>query len=454
MRRLSLLATVIGIAGVVAAVVLVRRTTAAGAYRVAAVFDNAKGIVPGQDVKIAGAIVGTVSAVDVGMGGDGYKALIRMSVQPRFAPFRQDATCSILPDGLIAENYVECDPGHSPAPLARTGGMPTVGVQRTTLPVSLSDVLRVLSLPTDQRLRVLISELGIATSGRGQDLNQLLLRADPTLLDVRRALTVLASERHQLDDAVGQTDAVLNQLAAQAGQTRAFVDDAAATVEATAAHRTSLGTAVQRLPGLLDAADPDLHALDRAASGALPLLGELRASAPGLVRLTKLVPRFAGSAVPALRALSAAAAIGRPAVHAATPVVDRLASSVRPLGPLATSLYHLLVSTRDRGGFEGLLRVPYAVAAATSLYDNVSHLVTIVVNLSPGCIVGQHAGLDVRGCSHRYSAQGAGALPVNDPGCGPASPSWFEVHCSLVGAAADRSGKPRMLTPLLDYLLK
>jgi ABC-type transporter Mla subunit MlaD len=71
MRRLSLLATVIGIAGVVAAVVLVRRTTAAGAYRVAAVFDNAKGIVPGQDVKIAGAIVGTVSAVDVGMGGDG-----------------------------------------------------------------------------------------------------------------------------------------------------------------------------------------------------------------------------------------------------------------------------------------------------------------------------------------------------------------------------------------------
>jgi hypothetical protein len=298
---------------------------------------------------------------------------------------------------------------------------------------------------------VLISELGIATSGRGQDLNQLLLRADPTLLDVRRALTVLDSERHQLGDAVGQTDAILSRLSAHAEQTRAFIDNAAATVDETAAHRGVVSAAIGRLPRLLDAADPDLTAIDRAASTSLPLLDALRGSAPALLRLTKLVPEFAGVGVPALKALASAAAIGRPAVRALAPVIDRLASAAGPLGPLASDLYHLLVSTRDSGGVEGLLRVPYAIAAATSLYDNVSHLATIVINLSPACIAGQHAGLDVRGCSHRYSGPGGGAVPVNDPGCGPVSPSWFDVHCRVLVAAPDRR---RNAQALLNYLIK
>jgi virulence factor Mce-like protein len=448
MRRVSLLAAAIAVTGVVAAVVLLKRATVAGGYRVAAVFDNAKGIVPGQDVKIAGAIVGTVSAVDL---MPGPKARITMSVQRRFAPFRQDASCSILPDGLIAENYVECDPGHTPTQLARIGGLPTVPVQRTTLPVSLTDVLRVLSLPTDQRLRVLISELGIATSGRGQDINQLLLRADPTLLDVRRALGVLAAERRQLGDAVGQTDAVLNRLSTRTAQTRAFVDNAAATLDTAASHRGALGTAIHRLPGLLAAADPDLAALDRSAATSLPLLEALRSSAPGLVQLTTLVPEFAHVAIPALRALANAAELGRPAVRAAAPIVRGLAKATGPLGSLASDLYHLLVSTRDTGGVEGLLRVPYAIAAATSLYDSVSHLATIVINLSPACIAGERIGLDPRGCSHSYSAPGGGEVPVNDPGCGPASPSWFDVHCSPLAAAPDSR---RRAQTLLHYLIR
>jgi len=40
-------------------------------------------------------------------------------------------------------------------------GLPTVPLAQTTDPVSLQDVLNVFALPTDQRLRALITELGI-----------------------------------------------------------------------------------------------------------------------------------------------------------------------------------------------------------------------------------------------------------------------------------------------------
>ena len=67
-------------------------------YRVVAIFDNAAFLIPGQDVRIAGANVGTVT--DVSVTPD-QKARIEMAVDRRFAPFRSDADCFIAPQSLI-----------------------------------------------------------------------------------------------------------------------------------------------------------------------------------------------------------------------------------------------------------------------------------------------------------------------------------------------------------------
>src|SRR5690606_10252704 len=79
-----------------------------GRYRVAAIFDNAGFLIPGQDVKIAGARVGHV--VDVSLTAD-RKARVEMAVDPRFAPFRDDADCTIQPQSLVGEKFVQCTPG-------------------------------------------------------------------------------------------------------------------------------------------------------------------------------------------------------------------------------------------------------------------------------------------------------------------------------------------------------
>ena len=51
---------------------------------------------------------GRVERIDL---APGPKARMELSVERRFAPFRADARCSIRPEGLISENFVQCDPG-------------------------------------------------------------------------------------------------------------------------------------------------------------------------------------------------------------------------------------------------------------------------------------------------------------------------------------------------------
>jgi ABC-type transporter Mla subunit MlaD len=470
----------------VATVVAIAAFTSSGSppFRFAAVFDDARGMVAGQQVKIAGAVVGTVSAVDLQVDPADPKARIVMSIERRFAPLSADTTCTILPSGLISENYVQCAPGHAPSPLATgPGGLPTVPLKHTTVPFSLQDVLNVFSLPTDQRLGLLISELGIATAGRGADVNALLRRADPALTQSRRVLAILSAQRRSLAAAVGQTDRVVARLASRDGQVRRFVDDAARVAQTTGRHAASLGASVHRLPAMLAAVRPGLRSLAVAAANATPLLDELHASAGGLLRLTTVLPSFTRAGLPAVRTLAAATRSGIPAVAAATPVIAKLLATSAPLKTLATGLDQLLVSSRDTGALEGTLRTAYAFANNTSLYDGVSHILTFMASVSPTCIAGQQGGVSVPGCAHAYTAPEQGQIPVNEPSCGAKSAQWWNQTCPIANpgpiaglsrqaaspagqaklgqlqglvnqALAGRSAPPQSFRSLLDFLLK
>src|SRR5438270_13412241 len=139
MRRVATIA-VVAAAAVALVVVLSSGSGKAGSSaRVDVIFDDARGLVGGQLVKIAGARAGQIDNVVL---TSGFKARIEASVDARFMPFHQDATCTIRPEGLIAENYLECDPGTPGSPVLRSAGgePPTVPVTHTTEPVSLLDL--------------------------------------------------------------------------------------------------------------------------------------------------------------------------------------------------------------------------------------------------------------------------------------------------------------------------
>ncbi|MHB8693991.1 MAG: MlaD family protein [Solirubrobacteraceae bacterium] len=427
MKRAVALIALLALAGTVT---LVLGSSATASYRFAAIFDTAKGMAAGQQVKIAGAVVGTVDEIGLVAGP---KARIVMSVEQRFAPFRQTATCTILPEGLISENYVQCDPGsRGPALAAGSGGIPTVPLHQTAIPFSLQDVLNVFSMPTDDRLRVLVSELGIGLAGRGDALSGLLQRSNPALVASQHVLSILDTQRQQLASAVGQTDQVLARIGAQSGQVRTFVDRAAVVAGTTATRRAELSLSVRGLPAMLDAARPALHSLDRAASKATPLLGDLHTASPGLLGLTRTLPSFATAGVPALKALASAATRGRPPVRAAVPVISHLQSASSQLAPLSSQLDALLVSLRDTGGIESTMQLVYTLAVLSSAYDSTSHLINFIASAAPQCLAGEGAGHNVAGCSHKYSAPGQGTVPINDTGCGPQGPQnfWDNAYCA------------------------
>ena len=105
-------AGIAGVAGVAALVVVVLLATSAGGsnggYTVCAIFDDAGNLIAGENVKIDGVKVGTVSSVTPTPQA---KAAVVMDIEnPGFQDFRADASCKIRPESLIGEKYVDCLP--------------------------------------------------------------------------------------------------------------------------------------------------------------------------------------------------------------------------------------------------------------------------------------------------------------------------------------------------------
>jgi virulence factor Mce-like protein len=449
------------IAAAAVIVTLLSNGSGSSSFRVDAEFDTAKSMAPGQLVEIAGAKVGTVTAVKLERTqGSGYAARMELSIDRRFTPFHANASCQILPQGLISENYVECDPG-SPRtgslPLG-PGGVPTVPLAHTTASASLQDVLDTFSLPIDQRLAFVFDTLGIGTAGRGEDLNGILLRANPALTQARNVLSILDAQNRQIAGAVSQTDLVLGQLAANSGQVREFVDRSAGVARVTAAHSVPLGAAVQRLPKMLDAVRGGLRSVERVTSSGVPLLNDLRASAPGLATVTRVLPALTGVAVPALRAVGTAAAAGRRAIRPALPVVSHLKAFAKQALPVTTLLDAGLVSTRDTGGIEGLMTFFYDYAAFTAPYDSLSHVSDIALSAFPECVIANTLRKNSPGCRHSYNSPGMGLAPINDPSVnpGPLTAAMYKVPGFSGAAPARRAKNPTapQLRALLNYLLK
>jgi phospholipid/cholesterol/gamma-HCH transport system substrate-binding protein len=376
-----------------------------GGYRVDAIFDNASFLIPGQDVKIAGAKVGRV--VDVTLTPE-HKARIQMQIGGRFAPFRSDADCTIQPQSLIGEKFIQCTPG-TPAgsPLRAIGdAAPTVPLANTHSPVDIDLVFATFRAPTNQRLAVLLDELGAGFAARGDDLNAAIRRANPALQQTRRVLGILSGDRARLRSLIGASDKVIARLARHRGSVKGFLRHGASVARVTASRSAQLEQTAQRLPALLGEAQPALSNLRTLAEQGTPILQDLRASAPQLRRLAHDAGPLADAARPALTRIGSAARTGAPALAAAAPVVKQLRAFARAALPTGVRVDQLFGSLRERGVVEGLQSFVYFAALATSRFDRYSHIL-------PAHLIGttcsQYATVTVPECSANFAGGGAKA---------------------------------------------
>lgn len=400
-RRLLVAVSVV--AAIAAGIVLLAsgRSGSSGGdrYEVDVIFDHARGLIPGQLVQVAGGRVGKIEKVAV---SEDFKARISLSVDKRFAPFREDASCSIRPQGLIAENYVQCDPGTADAPELRGSGgkPPTVPVERTTLPVNLTDLFELWNVPTRDRLAVLVSELGIATAARGADINAILRRANPALGKARKVIRLLLDQRTELLSAIDDSDRALARLVPHADGTRRLLRRAAAVLTRTGRRSSDVAASIERLPRLLRAARPALERLGEVSAAGIPLLAQINRSAPALLRLTYDGPRLARVARPTLARLAPVLNNGAGVVKRSLPLARALRIYARQSLPSAKLVGRLLPNLNEQGFPDNLMRFLFYAALATSRFDDTSHILPAHIDFTE---CAQYATEPVEGCSANYS---------------------------------------------------
>jgi virulence factor Mce-like protein len=380
MRRLAKIALVVGLAGVLA---LVISAVAQGSdtYKFDVIFDDAHGLIEGQEVKIAGAEAGTINNVVVTAGD---KARVEATIKGPFQ-FHTNATCTIRPDGLIAENYLDCDPGSAGKPLlkATQNEAPTVPVSQTTEPVTLQDLFDIFNLPTRERFQVLVNELGIATAGNGEEINSILQRANPTLQAAQRVIDILDSQTSQISTAITATDEIAKTGATHTAAISAFIKEASGLTQLTADHSSSLEQAINKLPAFLSAATPALKQLNTVATTGTPLLTDLRAATPSLNKVDKDIVPFTKIATPALANLSTAVSAVIPDAKTVTPLVATLANYLQASKGSTANFAKLIDNLVDHGFSENFLSVLYYVSTALGKEDSESHMLSSLL-LFPG----------------------------------------------------------------------
>src|SRR5215213_8664588 len=74
--------------------------------------DNAFGLIEGGDFKVAGVRAGKITTLDVDKKTK--RAIIGFDVTEQgFGSLRKDASCEVMPQSLVGEYFVNCEPGKS-----------------------------------------------------------------------------------------------------------------------------------------------------------------------------------------------------------------------------------------------------------------------------------------------------------------------------------------------------
>jgi phospholipid/cholesterol/gamma-HCH transport system substrate-binding protein len=389
-----------GVAGAAALVLVVLLATAAGGssggYTVRAIFDDAGNLISGENVKIDGVKVGTVSSVTPTPQA---KAAVVMDIEnPGFEDFREDASCTIRPQALIGEKYVDCLPTQPrvegtplPPPLKRIpSGREGAGdyglpLKNTSSPVDVDLLGDIQRLPERERFTLILNELGAGLAGRGSDLNEVVKRASPALRELDRVLKILADENHVLAKLAVDSDKALAPFARVRGQVADFVEQANKISQAGAATRGSLARNLALFPPFLERLGPALEHIQRFAEQTTPTFTDLKAAAPGIDKTFTSLPAFAHSNERFFTSLGKTAKISGPALNAFRPLLKQLNSLGNSALPFTKNFSELLTSLRETGGLERIMDFIFLGTGSANGYDALGHFLRVEAAANP-CI--------------------------------------------------------------------
>jgi phospholipid/cholesterol/gamma-HCH transport system substrate-binding protein len=436
--RKAIGATAVVVAVVVLAIVLFSGGGSGNGYVVRGIFDNGAFMVRGEQVRVAGANVGEIESVGVTMPGeiDSYKggkpqavpgkAVIAMKItNPGFQDFRSDASCLIRPQSLIGEKFVDCQPtlprapGSKPPPPLKQipSGEPGAGqyllpLENNSTSVDPDLINDIQSLPYAQRFRLILNELGGALAGRGTDIEEAVKRANPVLRDADRLFAILTAQRKQLAQLSSDSEQILRPWARERAHFVGFLANAGAAGQASAERGEALEASLSKFPHFLHEFRLTMRSLKTFSDAAAPVFSDFNEASPAFTEATQALAPFADASTVALKSLGNAGEASGPIFRAADPVVRKASALARSGVSPTSNLSKFFVTTKQTGGWDGLVELIYNGAGAVNQYDQYGHFVQSLVTLTNCTDYELHPEC---GASAKFTGPGAAELSAFNP---------------------------------------
>ena len=421
-------------------------------YEVRAIFDNGGFLVPGEQVRVAGATVGSVSSVEVTLPGESVhrdgspdpgKAVVVMKIdEAGFQDFRQDASCLIRPQSLLGEKFVDCQPtlprapGSEPPPALEEIPEGEPGAGQRFLPLENngkavdSDLINnILREPYAERFRLIFNDLGAGFAARGEELDAIIRRADPALRQTNLVLAELARQNQALSRLARDGDTVLAPWARERRATAVFINNAQIAAEATAERSRDLEAGFQRFPEALRQLRLTMAKLRAFSDQATPVFAEFRDGGPAIARATRALGPFADATEPSLTSLGTAAEQSRQPLLDSVPTLRDARELAQSAVPGARRLEEVLANLRKTGFHEQFMKLLFNTTLAINGYDQYGHFLRAWLLPNSACV--QLADVENQFCNAHWNDF--------DQGAPKASAEASKAQVSDIRALADLS---------------
>jgi phospholipid/cholesterol/gamma-HCH transport system substrate-binding protein len=363
---------------------------------VKAVFANTQQLEKGDEVRVKGVEVGTVTAIKLDPGG--RSATVSMQVNAQAVPLYKNASAVLQWKTLLGSAfYVSLTRGSSTAGVL---GNNEISVHHTADQVELDDVLAVDNGGAKQGMKTLFPQLATGLSDSQAVSSDLTTLGDaaPTIAKGVGALRGEdATKDYDLEGLVSHTATVLKALNAPDDELEGLVQGAAGTLAVTAQRADDLETALDEATPSQEQTQTTFKQLNTTLKLAKPLLDKLGTAAPSVAPTFKDVrPTLTGAntllhrADPLLKSLPSGAAslasaskVGLPLIKSLTPDLYSVADDILPylnaqdpatqhstaemIGPTFEALGPDIAGQMDQNGH--FIRFP-ATVGSSPLYIN------------------------------------------------------------------------------------
>jgi phospholipid/cholesterol/gamma-HCH transport system substrate-binding protein len=273
----------------------------------------------GQTVRVAGVRIGDIGGVSLKNG----RAIVSMDIDNQYKHLvHTDATALLRPKTGLKDMFVEINPGSNSAPVAKENW--TLPIRNTLPDINPDEIFSALDADTRDYLKLLVNGAGRGLQGRGNDLQDVFRRFEPTHRDLARVSQAVATRQSNLR--------LNGELASRHTDVAQLISTSATVFRAFASEDANISRAVADFPGALRQTTNTLGKVQTYANVLGPTADRLRPAVRALNTANHAVIPFARDTAPILRTQI------RPFVRDARPVVRDLQPAAKNLATATPDL--------------------------------------------------------------------------------------------------------------------